>query len=393
MSDKKLKKPKQNYGPGNVLRTKREEYEWSIEAVAEALHLSSYVVKSIEADRYDELPGATYVIGYWRSYARLLGIDLEETIDANKRNLNIVVPETPSLHMANAYHPVQRSGFLIWIGILALLASLVYYSWQQNFYGLFDAGGEDSTEQSEVSVTDDEQTLVGADADADSGVLRKIEKTSFQNQSTNLEAQKSEQNLSTQSSQNNAAIELNVTTPESGLLMQSQQDDSLLDDKSTNVPGVEAETIVDEPPSEVLAQDGLVLSGEVAVKQAEIETADNPDQDSQTSEGTVTEETTVDSEQPKAQTNAITSGNGAILVLSLSKDSWLDIRDKTNKRLVYATEKAGDTIKVNGTPPFYLYIGTPSGVSLKYKGEDVDFETHKSGLFARFKLDKTLEYL
>ena len=39
MSEEKIEVPEQNYGPGNVLRAKREEYEWSIEAVAEALQL------------------------------------------------------------------------------------------------------------------------------------------------------------------------------------------------------------------------------------------------------------------------------------------------------------------------------------------------------------------
>ena len=97
MSEEKIEVPEQNYGPGNVLRAKREEYEWSIEAVAEALHLSTHSVKAIEGDRYDELPGATYVIGYWRSYARLLGIDIEETIEVNKRNLNIVTSESAGL--------------------------------------------------------------------------------------------------------------------------------------------------------------------------------------------------------------------------------------------------------------------------------------------------------
>ena len=78
------------------------------------------------------------------------------------------------------------------------------------------------------------------------------------------------------------------------------------------------------------------------------------------------------------------------MVLTLSKDSWLDIRDKTNTRLLYKTETAGKSIKVTGTPPFYVYIGTPDGVSIQYLGKDVPFETHKSGLFARFKLGEEI---
>ena len=383
MSEKKLKKPKQNYGPGNVLRSKREEYEWSVEAVAEALHLSSDVVKSIEADRYDELPGATYVLGYWRSYSRLLGIDIEDTIDANKRNLTVVVPETRSLHMANAYHPVKRSGFLIWISILALLASLVYYSWQQNFYGLFDGFGDDAAEQAQVSETNDENVVVNSvQTNESDSVLRKIEKTPFQNKAIKIESTQVDQSSAASNTQDGVTSEPLVTTTDSGLLMQNPQDNSLPDENTAVASSNKAEPVVEEPPTKLLAQDGLVMSGE-----------DGLEQNSQSAEETTTEEATANNEQPKTQSVSATSGDGSLLVLTLSKDSWLDIRDRTNKRLVYATEKAGDTITVNGTPPFYLYIGTPSGVSVKYKGENVAFETHKSGLFARFKLDDTLEYL
>ena len=58
------------------------------------------------------------------------------------------------------------------------------------------------------------------------------------------------------------------------------------------------------------------------------------------------------------------------------------------------TESAGKSIKVTGTPPFYVYIGTPDGVTIQYLGKEVPFETHKSGLFARFKLgEEVLESL
>jgi len=80
----------------------------------------------------------------------------------------------------------------------------------------------------------------------------------------------------------------------------------------------------------------------------------------------------------------------ATMTLTLSKDSWLDIRDKTRTRLLYKTEKAGQSIDVSGVPPFYVYIGTPDGVTIKYQGKNVPFETHKTGLFARFKLDGEL---
>ena len=138
MSEETIQLPEQNYGPGNVLRAKREEYEWSVEAVAEALHLSTHSVKAIEADRYEDLPGATYVIGYWRSYARLLGIDIEETIEVNKRNLNIVTAEAAGLDVNRAFQQKSSKGGKGWLILLIILSGLAYYAWQQQFFGLLE---------------------------------------------------------------------------------------------------------------------------------------------------------------------------------------------------------------------------------------------------------------
>ena len=126
MSEETILRPEQNYGPGNVLRAKREEYEWSVDAVAEALHLSTTSVKAIEADRYEDLPGATYVMGYWRSYARLLGIDIEDTIEANKQNLNIVTAEASGMDVHRAFSHKKRDGSGSGGWLLFLIAAAIF---------------------------------------------------------------------------------------------------------------------------------------------------------------------------------------------------------------------------------------------------------------------------
>ncbi len=127
----------QNYGPGNVLRSKREEYDWSVEAVADALHLPVTHISAIEDDRFEDLPGSTYVIGYWRSYARLLGIDIEDTIEANKRN--VIEEENEDVVMASQegiYAHGARSGVmgivLTVCLLLILLAGGLWYAWKQD---------------------------------------------------------------------------------------------------------------------------------------------------------------------------------------------------------------------------------------------------------------------
>ncbi len=64
-------------GPGARLRAERERRGLPRERVAAQLHLGEEMVEALEADDYDRLPGAVFVKGYVRNYARLLGIPAE----------------------------------------------------------------------------------------------------------------------------------------------------------------------------------------------------------------------------------------------------------------------------------------------------------------------------
>ena len=66
--------------PGAMLRTARESAGMSVEQVADKLHLLQSVVNSLEKDCYDRIRGETFVRGYLRNYARLLGIDADEVL-------------------------------------------------------------------------------------------------------------------------------------------------------------------------------------------------------------------------------------------------------------------------------------------------------------------------
>lgn len=321
-----------NYGPGNVLRSKRKEYEWSLEAVAEALNLSNSAMRSLEDDRYDQLPSATYVIGYWRSYARLLNIDIEETINANKRNLDIIAPESSGLNISNAYKHKTSNIKVGWLALLALLLGLGYFAWNQHFFGWFDVVIGTDEEQTQDSVTNSaQQTEISlAQAGGVESVLRPIE--------------------------NNDKKDI---ASDSKTMTENDQDSF-------------TKVIIDENAEQA---QGLVL--QVATSQ----------------ESTDVSNVVTDEKKPAPEDSELDNNITSAIVFTLSKDSWLDVRDKTNKRLVYETKTAGSEIKLAGKPPFYVYIGNPSGVKLNYKGKDVAFETHKSGLFSRFKLGDSIEYL
>lgn len=367
MSEETIPLPEQNYGPGNVLRAKREEYEWSVEAVAEALHLSTHSVKAIEADRYEDLPGATYVIGYWRSYARLLGIDIEETIEVNKRNLNIVTAEAAGLDINRAFGGKAKSGGKGYVLLLILLAALAFYAWQNQFFGLLD--GFVTTQ---VNVTTPEESQAPEAPTISAAVIAPPE-----NEAEQVLRPLKVEPAAPPEVPSSAAPQLAEIKLESA--KDKKQDTALLTAQA--------------PASGT--QKGLVLAQNSAPSAA-VNTTTNTNESvipSQSAPAEVVPAPADSQTTDLASSQAVTKPSAPgmeTMTLSLSKDSWLDIRDKTRKRLLYKTEKAGQTIEVTGEPPFYVYIGTPDGVTIQYRGKEIPFETHKTGMFARFKLDDEL---
>ncbi|MFT6100491.1 MAG: cytoskeleton protein RodZ [Arenicella sp.] len=71
--------PKQ--GSGSLLAAARKQQNKNVEEIAGALNLSATQIRTIELDQSEGLPEPTYVRGYIRSYARLLGLNEDEVLD------------------------------------------------------------------------------------------------------------------------------------------------------------------------------------------------------------------------------------------------------------------------------------------------------------------------
>ncbi len=381
MSEETLQVPEQNYGPGNVLRAKREEYEWSVEAVAEALHLSTHIIKAIEADRYEDLPGATYVVGYWRSYARLLGIDIEETIEVNKRNLNIVKAEPAGLDINRALGHKSKSGGMGGLLLLILLAAFAYYAWQQQFFGMLDGvvGGKDETATTQNGQPDQASDAVSLSPEPkQEQVLMPLKVEQDAPARALPESDSSSSSVATDNSNKAKVFSGQSGT---GLVLQADKKDKAVQEQAPRQGSQVGLVLTQNTESPDTASSDSDASSNILKAQSEPEMTAGSDSASSQSGSQAS-----DTASSPAATSASATGMET-MTLTLSKDSWLDIRDKTRTRLLYKTEKAGQKIDVTGVPPFYVYIGTPDGVSIHYRGKDVPFETHKTGMFARFKLD------
>ncbi|GHA09200.1 transcriptional regulator [Arenicella chitinivorans] len=68
-------------GSGSLLAAARKQQNRTIEEIADELNLSVTQIRTIELDQSEGLPEPTYVRGYIRSYASLLGLDPEQVLE------------------------------------------------------------------------------------------------------------------------------------------------------------------------------------------------------------------------------------------------------------------------------------------------------------------------
>lgn len=83
---------------------------------------------------------------------------------------------------------------------------------------------------------------------------------------------------------------------------------------------------------------------------------------------------------------ALPAGPRIKLVLHADQDSWADIRDARQTRLLYDTVPAGRSVTLEGVAPVSVFLGNAAGVRLDYNGQAVDVARHKRGMMARFTL-------
>ena len=91
-------------GIGQLLRETREAKGLTLDDVEQEIRIRSSYLEALENEDYDRLPGAVYVRGFLRNYARFLGVELEETPSDNSH-----APATADLSRAANNHRMKMN--------------------------------------------------------------------------------------------------------------------------------------------------------------------------------------------------------------------------------------------------------------------------------------------
>ncbi len=121
--DKKGKVP----GPGRLLQIAREEKNLRPEDIAYEIRLTPSQVLALDEDDYSKMPEETYVRGYLRNYARLVGVPENDILMAFARftRAEDVTPAPSSLPAASEADKKSRA---VWIVAVASIVAVIVLS-------------------------------------------------------------------------------------------------------------------------------------------------------------------------------------------------------------------------------------------------------------------------
>lgn len=121
-------------GIGDHLRMARENAELTLAQVAAETRISQRHLQMIEAGDFTGLPGRTYALGFSRSYARMVGLDEDETAAAVRTALDELEPGRPR-YLTGAFEPGDPARVpSAWLGWFAAAAALLLLAGVFTFY-------------------------------------------------------------------------------------------------------------------------------------------------------------------------------------------------------------------------------------------------------------------
>lgn len=315
--------------PGHRLREARLSAKISLDELAARLHLDPRLVEALENDQYTELPEPTFVRGYLRGYARLLGLPPAPIIEAYDRHgfgAPQLIPDIASRPQAQSSDTSVR---LVTFVVMAVLIALMTVWWQ--------------TQQSVVSVPSDG---IAANSPENPGKP--------------------------------------ATEPATGVAAER----ALLTEPPS-VPATEATEVEDTTPPLVLAEPpepDTVPPATEPVLPPDTAGPEEPNaQETKTGEA-AGKIATQSSPEPATREPATTSESpaGDRLDIRFQHDSWVEIYDRDDNRLYFGLAKAGQGVSVAGDAPLRVLLGYARDVQIEYNAEFFDPAPHMREDVARF---------
>ena len=329
-------------GPGRLLHEARLDLRLAPEDVAQILHLSSKQIVALEQDDYKNLPGPTYVRGYLRSYAQLLGLSPEKVLESYN---SLTIPSKPiSLPQSAPPPQITSSDRLIkaaTLGVAAIVLGLVYLWWRSQ--------EETPTAPGTPSAAATQTPAIVPPAPPSPPENMSVPSAAGTSVATNSAASPAVTEPALQAVTGNAARSPNIATP------------------AAPVPATKA-----APSNGQVTVSGMIINVAPTepLKQASPATPPRTDR-------------ALERTRRAAEPAGVPRSR---MVLRAIQESWVDVRDARDNKLLYENVPPGRSIAIEGVAPFSVFLGNAEGVRVEFNGQNFDISRYKRGQVARFTL-------
>ena len=118
-------------GFGETLRKAREDASYSVAYIASQTHLHADIIKALEEEQFEQLPGDVFMRGYIRTYTKILGLDAQSLIDAYEKSKPEDLVPTTSVIKPNKRRSTGVDPVVIWstVTVATILLGLLISWW------------------------------------------------------------------------------------------------------------------------------------------------------------------------------------------------------------------------------------------------------------------------
>ncbi len=319
--------------PGQRLRHAREAAGLSRGEVALHMRINERKVAALEEDNYELFPSETFVSGYLRSYAKVLGLpegDFVRPVSSTQLPPELTPTRKEKKQASSMDLPVRMVTYLIVVAVIVSLAMWWISQRQQ--------GSETPVEPPVVM----QQEMI---QEAMPQQVMEVE----------TEAATTEDIV-----ESPAATETETPVPGENV-----SEEKAAPEKESSLPAVSPAQPPAQKPVLDPAAPPLLVEPATSVAAAEPETS-----------APMVAPLTDDMPQSK-------------LALEYQHDSWTEIVDNAGRQIVYGLMRAGQAIEIKGEAPFKIFLGFAEGVTIYYNGVLFDHSAFQRGEVARFRVGRT----
>ena len=334
---------------GDILHQARQRLGLNEKEVADKLHITRHYVKALESNSYEKLPGAVFAKGYLKSYALLLGLDVEDLLSRYDEFTNQQKADSKEeRRLLRARKKKGRNKPLVIISLLVFIAGFLGL-WLVNSYF------------TQKSVSDVPNTVEPVD-DVRASLLRLNElRVTTQPQFT----------LEVEPEKNSAPARQPMITP---LLVAGAVDvpERFLEVDPGSIVGPQVARRIESGESGENGENGESSeSGESGGAEGETTLEDlTAALQVLTVEQTVGAESTVKTDQPRLI--SIQAIGNDILRISFTGQSWIEVNDSESQQIYRDIRAAGDVLEITGSAPFNILLGDALFTVMSLNGDEID---------------------